>query len=239
MHRVTGKNKKPPVDQDDEPDLYRINEICPLPAAGSSSHASSKPIASATSSIQQRTSGSEYSGAIRALASSSSRQAAASVASLQVQGNSAAASLLGAASIGRTLGALSNPYAAALAAQLQQKSQQQQQQHNYHCLLSAAAQVPYPSFVNPSVVRGSYLNSSMQQLLQQYDLACLSSLLQGTVGGTPTAASLPVGMSNLPTNANGETPIMYIPVYASTLAGLGGVSQQENNNGSYIGNYSV
>ena len=238
MRRVSGKDKKPPVDQEDEPDLYRISQIYPLPAERTSALAPShQPFASASSSMQHLTDSSEFPSGIRALACSSS-QAAASVAPLQAQGNAAAASFLSAASIGRTLGALSNPYAAALAAQLQQSSQQQQQQQRYHQFLRAA-QVPFQSFINPSVVNGPYQNSTIQHLLQQYELACLSSLLQGAVGGPPPTASAPAGISNFPANATGETPIMYIPVYPSTFAGLGGVSRVENSSGSCSDNGSV
>jgi len=225
MRRVTGKDKKPPVDQEDEPDLYRISQIYPLPAAGSSPQPSSRQPFSVTSS-STATSNSEYASGNRAAASSSLSSVSAAVAPLQVQGN-AAASLFNAASLGRTLGALSNPYAAALAAQLQQQKnqqQQQQQQQSYAQLLSAA-QAPFQSFaVNPS-----YQSSSVQQLLQQYDLACLTSLLQGAVAQPMAASAPPAAMSNGPTSATGETPIMYIPVYPSTFAGLSGGAPQDGN----------
>jgi len=114
-------------------------------------------------------------------------------------------------------------------AQLQQSSQQQQpqQQPNYHSLLNSVG--ARHSLVNDSPHQGA----AIQQFLQQYDLARLSSLLQSAVG-TPTSTLAPPSVSNVPANASGEAPIMYIPVYPSTFAGMN-VFPPQDDNGRYRG----
>mmetsp|Transcript_5597 Transcript_5597/g.8246 ORF Transcript_5597/g.8246 Transcript_5597/m.8246 type:complete len:379 (-) Transcript_5597:122-1258(-) len=208
MRRVTGRDEKPPIDQEDEPDLYRISQLYPVPPApGSQGSTLSVPTVSTLASAA---------GSSASVASTvasfpayggpaySSLPAAVPLHNIRdnttFSGNAATASFLNAA---RTLGMLSNPYTS-LAAQFQQASEQlqRQQQESYRQLLASSSLPP------------SYAQ-------QQYELACFSSLLQGAVGRPPAAPRMPL------TNASGEAPIMYIPVYPSTLAGLSNPSQED------------
>jgi hypothetical protein len=99
-----------------------------------------------------------------------------------------------------------NPYVALAAQQAQQANAQQQ---SYLQFLSAAASLP----VNSGIVQ-PFASVTQQQVQHQFNLACLS-LLQGSMPGTvaPVARHPTVSV-----DPSAESPVMYIPVYPSTLA---------------------
>jgi hypothetical protein len=206
MRRITGKDEKPPLDQDDEPDLYRISELYPVPPPQDSSKLN--PLAGASPQVTSVGSGS------RGL--SVSQYHDCSTAAVQ----EAPASLLNLAEIAdrrivapvdrMATAATYDPFAA-VAAQVQQSIAQQQ---SLNQLRSGLSSLPFMSVSVPLYAQAS--TSLPHQFQRQCDLALLSYILQGVAGGSA------VEQSRAPaTNAAGEAPIMYIPVYPSTLARLG------------------
>jgi hypothetical protein len=245
MRRVTGKDKKPPIDQDDEPDLYEITRLNPLPEdEGATPAPIDVPVPTTAPSSTQ-----------------SEAQALVAPAQTQAQASPQAAPSWQTSMASQ---AMANPYAAALAAQMQQQSQRQAAAVGSHSMAPAPSQAwpytQYPgmsqfnSLVNPQSMAPSVKSDpsptppveqyssalprmSMQQLFQQMDASRMQQLLQSammnqqsqshTATHTPTQQSSSshgdMGMlthGHGPKNARGESPIMYIPVYPSTLASL-------------------
>jgi hypothetical protein len=244
MRRVTGKDKKPPIDQDDEPDLYEMSRLNPLPE--SDEDAGPAHVASAQAAAPEP------------------KKAPVVQPRPPVMSNSppARAQEPGAWPSAIANSALSNSYAAALAAQI---TQRQPSNHHANHARSATPGWPYQrnqgmnqfnSFVNPQALSGHndasppppatshYAGTSaqaqrmnMQQILNHLDASRLSSMLHGAMMNQPPPSGHSPGAPNStgnsgdlamlthghgPKNSRGESPIMYIPVYPSTLAQLTG-----------------
>ena len=208
MHRISGRDEKPPIDPEDEPDLYRISEMYPVPPDSRSPNSSSHTPAAAVGGGNSVSSNNfNYSSfASPAYSLSSFPAAVAPLQNIPETANFSGISTVAYLNAARMLGTLSNPYPS-YAAQSQQESAQleQQLQESYRQLfLQSSVLPPYASTTS----------SNQQRLREQRQLVCF----QG-VEGRGRAAS--AAHSRVVTNASGETPIMYIPVYPSTLAGLG------------------
>jgi hypothetical protein len=208
MRRITGKDEKPPLDQEDEPDLYRISELFPVPPLQDSSKPSS--LCATGSSTTDKGS----------LESSQFQFQDHSVPSVRA----AHASLLNLAEIAdrrsgaqlemNVSGASYNPFTA-IAAQgghVQQMCCPPQGLGQFGSGLSSAPLVAPFSFTLPSYGHGVGL--APQHVQQPCDLKFFSYMLQCMARGSASG-------SDLRASATSEAPIMYIPVFPSTLARLG------------------
>jgi len=209
MHRISGRDEKPPIDPEDEPDLYRISQMYAVPpdprSPNSSSHSPATAIAAVGGGNSVSSNNFDYSSFASPAYSLSSFPAA--LAPLQNIPETASFSGISAASYlnaAGMLGTLSNPHPS-YAAQYQQDIARQEQllQERYRQLLLQSGVLPSYALTT---------SSNQQRLREQRQLICLQD-----VGGerAPSAAH-----SRVVTNASGETPIMYIPIYPSTLAEL-------------------
>lgn len=251
MRRVTGKDKKPPVDQDDEPDLYEVSRLNPLPEADGS-------ITPAPATSTQV--------AAPAQASSSTAPPVTKTAPVKVQVPHAAAASTSSPVQNQTQwqcaiqnAALANSYAAAIAAQMQQRQPTATQPQSR----LATSAWPYSEYQGlsqfnsfmgtqnmsppsepsppPSQYTAASQRLSMQQLFQHLDASRLQQMLQGAMlnqssqchpAASAKSSTNSADLSMLthghgPKNARGESPIMYIPVYPSTLASLTGQNSQQ------------
>jgi len=211
MRRITGKDEKPPIDQEDEPDLYRISQLFPVPphAVPSSSTRLSDVRTSFTSATRSSDVIVNSISSVPSYGDMHSSQSSFSEAHTMTQPSTTHNATF-AASDTAVAAPSFNPFIA-LAAQAQQATTQQQ---NYLQFLTAATSMPFSTCMVPSYAQQM---SALSQ--QQYNLACLSSFLQGSVRGTgASAAGQPVTSA---ADSLVESPVMYIPVYPSTLAALG------------------
>jgi len=206
MRRITCKDEKPPIDQEDEPDLYRISQLFPVPppTTGMTPSTSTTDL-KITSVLSPEDSEVKNVNAVDPsfndfLQSSKSRCSESGPTDYPPIHHTSTNVAMATAPF--------NPYVALAAQQAQQVSAQQQ---SYLQFLSAAASLP----VNSGIVQ-PFAPVTQQQVQHQFNLACLS-FLQGSMPGTvaPVARQPTVSV-----DPSAESPVMYIPVYPSTLAAL-------------------
>lgn len=211
MRRITGKDEKPPLDQEDEPDLYRISELFPVPPIRDSSKPSSLCAASSSADMVSEES-SKFQDQGHSF--SSARTTSASLLNLAEMADRRAGGLLE-----RNVStATYNPFAAVAI----QGGQVQQM----HCSPEALGQfgsgltsmplvAPYPFTLPPY---GQGVGLAPQRVQQPCDLEFFSHMLQCMARGSSSGSDC---LRVPTTNVASEAPVMYIPVYPSTLARLG------------------
>lgn len=207
MRRITCKDDKPPIDQEDEPDLYRISKLFPVPppttgTTQSTSTTDLKNTFAFPSEDAEVMSGQSLDPSLNDLLHSSQSRCTESGATDYPSIHHASTNVAMAT-------APFNPYVALAAQQAQQASVQQQ---SYLQLLSAAASMPF----NSGIVQQPFSPVTQQQVQHQFNLACLS-FLQGSMTGAVASVSR---HPTVPMEPSTESPVMYIPVYPSTLAAL-------------------
>jgi hypothetical protein len=209
MRRITGKDEKPPIDQEDEPDLYRISQLFPVPPPTVSSSTKLPEVITPGTSACGRSDIKSNSHDIPSYDNMFPSQSSCSEERTPTLPNKSHTALDVAVSASAF-----NLYVA-LAGQARQVSAQQQ---SYMQLLSAAASLNFHSGIMPSYAQ--QMNAlSQQQFQHQYNLACLSSFLRGSVRGTAATATGQPAVTAA--DAEVESPVMFIPVYPSTLAAFG------------------
>lgn len=207
MRRITCKDEKPPIDQEDEPDLYRISKLFPVPplAPGSTPSTSATDLKNTLAYSPEDSEGIN----VHSVDPSLNDLQQSSLSRCTEAGATEYPSIHHATTNVAMTAAPFNPYVALAAQQAQQASVQQQ---SYLQLLSAAASMPF----NSGIVQQPFSSVTQQQVQHQFNLACLS-LLQGSMSGTVAPISR---HPTVPMDPSTESPVMYIPVYPSTLAAL-------------------
>lgn len=224
MRRITGKDEKPPLDQDDEPDLYQISELFPVPPLQDSR----KPSARAAASPEVPPVGLCTSPSIGTLGRSTHRLQGYQTSSVR----EAPVSLLNLAEIvDRHAGAPLDRRASAATRNHSFDVQGQQScapQQGLSQLSSALTSMPIASFSLPPYAQA--VTSVPQQFQQQCDVGLLSYMMQCIARGSGATLEQPRASAS---KFSGEAPIMYIPVYPSTLASLGtGTASSSDSRGT-------
>jgi hypothetical protein len=212
MRRITGKDEKPPLDQEDEPDLYQISELFPVPPRQDSS----KPSSLCATGCFTTDMGSLESSQLQFQNHSlpSTRVASASLLNLAEIADRRSGELLEM----NVSTATHNPFAAIAArgGQVQQMCCPPQGLGQFGSGLTSVPPVAPFSFTLPSYGQGVGL--APKQVQQQCDLDFFSCMLQCMARGSASGSDC---FRANTTDATSEAPIMYIPVYPSTLARLG------------------